>query len=210
MGIANGRKIKNGPALELATTGRLDSAYRRASEGLKAFILTDDQYLTEVSAKSWVLWPSKQAYEDLLSGLVAGRASDPVLEAIGAPSEFIRLAPELSRQFLASVAATGDDLLEALPQVEKRVKARSGPYWSEDQSRLRLLIAYTGEVLKQQEGWVWEVDERDGAVLRTGGGGRVAPGRVIVAQADEAKKGEFELEEVLAELTSSVGTQGRT
>ena len=48
--------------------------------------------------------------------------------------------------------------------------------------------------------WSWATDSRDGVVLVAPGGYRISPGRIIVAQADEARKGEFALIDVLEEL----------
>jgi hypothetical protein len=63
-----------------------------------------------------------------------------------------------------------------------------------------MLIAFVGEYFHEQKDWSWATDRRDGVVLVTPGGHRVSPGRIIVAQADEARKGEFALIDVLEEL----------
>jgi hypothetical protein len=63
-----------------------------------------------------------------------------------------------------------------------------------------MLIAFVGEYFHEQKGWSWATDSHGGVVIVAPGGYRVSPGRIIVAQADEARKGEFALICVLGEL----------
>ncbi|HEX2873544.1 MAG TPA: hypothetical protein VHP33_19935 [Polyangiaceae bacterium] len=195
-----GRKLKNAAAVELAERGLLDDGYAATNPGLRAFVLEDASYLTEIRAKTWVLWRSKEAYEHLMASVVTGRASDPVLDAVGTPGEFIRLAPELASQLRKLLSVDSVDWASALASVDRKVVTRTGSYWIEEPERLRMLIAFVGEFLHEQKGWTWATDSGDGVILVQPGGRRASPGRVIVAQADEARKGEFALADVLEEL----------
>jgi hypothetical protein len=194
-----GRKLKNGAALELAKAGRVDQDYAATHPGLRAFVLEDASYLMEISAKTWVHWRSEQEYKQLSANIVTGRAHDPVLDAVGDPQEFLRRAPELGGRLRKLLGVNTADWVKALASVNSKVLRKTGSYW-EEAEHLRMLIAFVGEYFHEQKDWSWATDSRDGVVLVTPGGHRVSPGRIIVAQADEARKGEFALIDVLEEL----------
>jgi len=179
---------------------------------LAAFVLADGRYLTQLTANGqWGVWPSLEAYHALMAPVVSGRSTDPVIEAIGNATEFIQIAPDLAKQLVVdcglgvSAAITAEDI-EA---VDRCVMSKSVPFWLENRLRLRMLIAFVGEVLRHETPARWCTDRVDGAVLITSNGERIfRVGRVVVGVGDEASKGEFCLSDVLDELRQAHPTQG--
>jgi hypothetical protein len=199
-----GRSVRRKEALQLiGTPGAVADAEFEREFGKRAFLLPDGSLLTELQeGRVWRLWFSRAVYIEALRELNAKPSYDPVLEAVGDFRDFLEARSKLIGELLTTVGAPRDnaELAGTLGRVDAFVKRQSGHYWTDDRQRLRSLLAYIGDVICEKIGGSWVVEPDGTPVVETSDGHRLQIGRVIMGQANEARRGAFSVQEVIEEL----------
>lgn len=199
------RTIRHNKAMELLRelSGQADTDYA-AQFHYRAYVLSDGRFLTEIwKDRSWNIWDSKSAWEAVMARAAsAPEVINPVKGAIGDLPRFLEECGGLARQLvqIAKVRHGTGGLDETVDAVEAFVRKRSGAYWLDDMSNLRMLIAYIGEVLHERCEAKWIQGESAPGMMALPSGRQVDVVREITAQADEAPKGAFSIRDVLREL----------
>lgn len=196
------KTLRHAGALRMITDAAVDYPSYSKRFGKRAFVLPDGSLLTEIIAnRSWRLWPSPDEYEAAVDGVVSGRVIDPLKDAVGDAGDFLRHRQDLARDF-ARVTAGVRRVDQVFEEVEAKVLSKSGEYWTGKPERLRGLLAFVGEEACRRFSLHWA--EADSGVALRRGEKSVNVGAILLGNADEAKRGEFSLEDVLHEIGRAV------